>query len=51
MTKIQMLCSFFKRGKRIPLGGDREVKFRTEAEGMPTHSLAHMLPVYIQPPN
>jgi len=37
-----MLHSFFKRGTRIPLGGDREAKFRTEAEGTPIQSLPHM---------
>jgi len=30
-----MLHSFFKRGTRIPLGGNREAKFRTEVEGTP----------------
>jgi len=45
-----MLHSFFKRGTRIPLGGDREAKFRTEAEGTPIQSLPHMWPIHIQPP-
>jgi len=50
MTKMQMLHSFFKRGTRIPLGGDREEKFRTETEGSPIQSLHHMSPIHIQPP-
>jgi len=50
MTKMQMLHSF-KRGTRIPFGGDREAKFRTEAEGTPIQSLPHMWPIHIQPPN
>jgi len=33
---------FFRRGVRIPLGGDREAKFRTEPEGNPIQSLPHM---------
>jgi len=37
-----MLHSFFKRGKRIPLGGNREAMFRTDADGMPIQSLPHM---------
>jgi len=37
-----MLHSFFKRGTRIALGGEREAKFRTETEGMPIQSLPHM---------
>jgi len=32
---MQMLHSFFKRGIRIPLAGNREAKFRIEAEGTP----------------
>jgi len=46
-----MLHSFFKRGTRIPLGGDREAKFRTDAEGTPIQSLPHMWPIHIQPLN
>jgi len=42
MTKIRMLHSFFKRGTRIPFGGNREAKLRREAEGMPIQSLPHM---------
>jgi len=42
--------SFFKRGTRKPLGGVREAKFRTEAEGTPIQSLAHVWPIHIQPP-
>jgi len=42
MTRIQMLYSFFKRRTRIPLGGNREEKFRAEAEGTPIQSLPHM---------
>jgi len=30
-----MLHFFFKRGTRIPLGGNREAKFRIEAEETP----------------
>jgi len=30
-----MLHSFFKRGTRIPLGGDREAKCRTEQKEYP----------------
>jgi len=40
-----------KGGTRIPLGGNREVKFRTEAEGTPIQSLPHMWPIHRQPPN
>jgi len=40
-----------KRGIRIPLGGNREAKFRTEAEGTPIQSLPYMWPIHIQPPN
>jgi len=50
MIKMQML-HFLKRGRRIPLGGNREAKFRTEAEGTPIQSLPHMWPIHIQPPN
>jgi len=46
-----MLHSFFKRGTRIPLGGDREAKFRTETEGTPIQSLSYMWPIHIQSPN
>jgi len=46
-----MLYFFFKRGTRIPLGGDREATFRTEAEGTHIQSLPHMWPIYIQAPN
>jgi len=42
---------FFKRGTKIPLAGNREAKFRTEAERTPIQSLPHMWPIYIQPPN
>jgi len=45
---MQMLHSFFKRGTRIPLAGNREAKFRTEAEGTPIQSLPHMWPIPIQ---
>jgi len=41
-----MLHSFIKRGTRIPLAGNREAKFRTEAEGTPIQSLPHMWPTY-----
>jgi len=41
MTKMQMLYSFFKRGTRIPLGGSREAKIKTDAEGTPIQSLPH----------
>jgi len=51
MTKMRMLNSFFKRGRRIHLGGNREAKFRTEAEGTPIQSLHLMWPIHIQPPN
>jgi len=37
-----MLHSFFKRGTRIPLGGNREAEFRTEAEATPIQILPHM---------
>jgi len=46
-----MLQSFFKRGTRIPLGGNREAKFTIEAEGTPVQSLLQMWPIHIQPPN
>jgi len=46
-----MLYSFFKRGTRIHLGGNREAKFRTEAEEIPIQSLSHKWPIHIQPPN
>jgi len=42
MTKMGMLHYFLKRGARIPLGRDREAKFRTETEGMPIQSLPNM---------
>jgi len=42
---------FFKRVTRIPLGGDKEAKFRTETEGTPIQSLPYMWPIHIQPPN
>jgi len=37
-----MLHSFFKRGTRIPLGENREAKFRPETEATPIQSLPHM---------
>jgi len=46
-----MLHSFFKREARIPLAGNREAKFRTEAEGTAIQSLPHMWPIHIQSPN
>jgi len=46
-----MLHSFFKRGTRIPLAGNREAKFRTEAKETPIQSLPHMWPIHIQSPN
>jgi len=51
MIKIPMLYSFFKRGTRIPLAGNREGKIKTEAAGTPIQSLPHMWPIHIQPPN
>jgi len=39
-----MLHSFFKRETRIPLGGKKEGKFRTDAEGKPIQSLPHRWP-------
>jgi len=39
------------RGTRIPLGGNREAKLRTEAKGTPIQSLPHMWPIHIQSPN
>jgi len=41
----------FKRGTRIPLGGNREAKFRRKTEGMPIQSLLHMWPINIHSPN
>jgi len=46
-----MFHSFFRRGTTIPLGGNREAKFRAEAEGTPIQSLPHMWFIHIQPPN
>jgi len=51
MIKMWLLHSFFERGTRIPLGGDREAKIKTEAEGTPIQSLPHMWPTHIQPSN
>jgi len=50
---IRTVCvhSFFKRGTRISLGGNREAKFITAAEGTSIQSLPHMWPIHIQPPN
>jgi len=42
-----MLHSFFKRGRRIPLGGKREAKIKTETEGTPIQSLP---PIAALPP-
>jgi len=39
---MQMLYSFFKRGTKISIGGDREAKFRAETEETPIQSLPHM---------
>jgi len=44
---MRMLHSFLKRGTKIPFGGDREAKFRTDAEGTPIQSLPHMWPINI----
>jgi len=46
-----MFHSFVKKGTRIPLAGNKEAKFRTEAEGTPIQSLPHMWLIHIQPPN
>jgi len=46
-----MLHSFFKRGARISLAGNREAKIKTDTEGTPIQSLPHMWPIHIQPPN
>jgi len=40
---MQMLHSFFKRGTKVPLEGDREAKFRAESEGTVIQSL-HVAP-------
>jgi len=51
VTKMRILHSFFKRGTKISIGGDREAKFRAETEGTAIQSLPHMWPIHIQPPN
>jgi len=51
MIKMWMLYSFFKRGTRIPLTGNREAKIKTDTEGTPIQSLPHMWPIHIQPSN
>jgi len=50
MTKMRILYTFFKRGTKIPIGWDRESKFRAETEGTPIQSLPHMWPIHIRPP-
>jgi len=50
MNKMWMLHSFIKRGTKIPIGGNREAKFRTETEGTAIQSLPHMWLIHIQPP-
>jgi len=50
MIKIRMLHSFLKGETKIFIGRDMEEMFRTENEGMAIQSLAHMWPIYIQPP-
>jgi len=47
---MQMLHSFFKRGTKMSIRGDREAKFRVETKGTAIQSLPHMWPIYIQPP-
>jgi len=50
MTKMRMLHSFFKRGTKISIGGDREAKFRAENERTAFQSLPHMWHIHIQLP-
>jgi len=53
MTKVQMLQFFSEGGTKIFRGGDMEIKFGAETEGMAIQSLPYLgiHPIYIQPPH
>jgi len=49
--KCEWSTPSLKGEQEYPWEGNREAKFRTEAEGTPIKCLAHMWPIHIQPPN